>query len=239
MKLLQLNAWGGKLGWQIIDLIKAEQPDIICLQEVNDIDGPRDYLFASFDDIAEAAGLGYRYMSPGDRSRNQKRWLAYGTAILSREPLLGAETIFTLGELNDDFDLALEADKESRNLQHVQLASGLHIFNHHGLFVPEGKNGNTETDRQMSLVYDQIAAAKGPVIFCGDLNLTPETPAVQRFSNLLTNLSADLGSTYNWLSIHKVVCDYIMTSPEVRVQRFAMLDAVVSDHNPLILEFEL
>ena len=239
MKLLQLNAWGGKLGWQIIDLVKAEQPDIICLQEVNDIDGPRDYLFASLDDIAEAAGLPYRFMSPVDGSRYQKRWLAYGNAILSREPLLGAETIFTLGQLNDDFDLALEADKESRNLQHVRLASGLHIFNHHGLFVPEGKNGNAETDRQMGLVYDQIAAAQGPVIFCGDLNLAPTTPAVQRFSKLLTNLSADLGSTYNWLSIHKVVCDYIMTSPEVRVQRFAMLDAVVSDHNPLILEFDL
>ena len=62
---------GRKLGWQIIDLVKAEQPDIICLQEVNDIDGPRDYLFASLDDIAEAAGLGYRYMSPVDRSRYQ------------------------------------------------------------------------------------------------------------------------------------------------------------------------
>ncbi len=239
MKLIQLNVWGGKLGFQIADLMRAEKPDIVCLQEVNDIDGPRDYLFASLDDIAEAAGLEYRYMSPVDRSRYQKRWLSYGNAILSREPLTSTETVFTLGKLNEDFDLALEPELESRNMQHVTLAGGLHIFNHHGLFVPSGKHGTPETDRQMGLIYDQIAAANGPVIFCGDLNLAPDTPAIQRFSDLLTNLSVDLGCTYSWLSIQKVVCDYVFVNNQVKVHSFRMSEELVSDHNALILEFDV
>jgi len=38
MKILQLNIWGGRLGVQISELIHAEKPDVVCLQEVIDTD---------------------------------------------------------------------------------------------------------------------------------------------------------------------------------------------------------
>lgn len=51
LKLLQLNVWGGRLEPQILNLVAAENPDIVSLQEVIDIKGGRSAMFASLEEI--------------------------------------------------------------------------------------------------------------------------------------------------------------------------------------------
>ena len=60
--------------------------------------------------------------------------------------------------------------------------------------------------------------------------------------NRFVNLVARSGATSTRSPLNKErdeVIDYIFTSPEILVDEFSVLDAVVSDHYPLVLTFGL
>lgn len=244
MKLVQLNIWGGKLEHQILSFIDQEQPDIVCMQEVNDLKGPSGALFATLDEIQEKSGLQHKFMSPSYISRYQKRSNGFGNAILSRYPLTQTNTTFTVGQYNPDFDLT-EDDYNVRNLQHAVAdcnGRNLHIFNHHGFLVVDSKLGNDETLSQMKLILSEIQKVIGqPVLLAGDFNLSPESESIALFDNSLRNLPKEHGlkSTYTQFNHHELVCDYIFVNNLVKVTKFGASKELVSDHKALILEFEI
>ena len=244
MKIIQANIWGGKLGFQIIDFLKAENPDFVCLQEVNSLKGPSGYgFFATLDEIKEKAGFSDVFMSPTYSARYMERTLEYGNAILSKFPLVSTKTIFTGRKFINNFD----ATKNGGNIRNLQLAkakvngTSLNILNHHGYHIPDSKAGNKETVRQIRTVADVIDLITGPLIFCGDLNLAPDSQSIAVINDKLTNLSAKykLQRTYSWLSNVDAVCDYIFVNDQVKVRNFKMSDELISDHNALILDFNL
>lgn len=244
MKVIQLNIWGGKLGLEVIKFLKTEQPDFVCLQEVNDLQGPSGYgFFATLDEIKTGAGMQYAYMSPRHSSRYMERELAYGNATLSNLPFTDSRTIFTHGQYKRNFDVT-KYDDNSWNLQIMTIQTGktlLHILNYHGYHIVGSKAGNDETLRHMRLIADVIDTLEGPFILCGDFNLTPDTPSIAVLDAKLTNLSTTHGlqTTCNQFTPIDGVLDYIFTNELVQAQRFEMSEAVVSDHNALILEFGL
>ncbi len=244
MKIIQLNIWGGKLGHQIIDFLNRERPDFVCMQEVNDLKGRSGYkFFGTLDEIKAGAGFAEAFMSASYSSRYMERELEYGNAILSRLPAVETKKIFTRGEYRRHFDITRD-DGNIRNLQLVTVrAEGglLTILNHHGHHVPDTKAGNDETSRQMKLIADVIDGLDGPVIMCGDFNLAPGSQSLAVINDRLTNLSIENGlkDTYNRFGTVNEVCDYIFVNNLVKVRRFAMSDELVSDHNALILEFDL
>lgn len=244
MKIIQANIWGGKLGQQIIDFLRDEQPDFVCLQEVNNLSGRSGTKrFTTLDEIKEAVGFNEAFMSPSYSFRYMERELDYGNAVLSTFPLTASETVFTRGEYKRNFDV-MHDDGNIRNLQLVKAeinGKPLHILNHHGHHVPGSKAGNGETTRQMHIIADTIAALEGPLILCGDFNLTPDSPSLAVLNNKLTNLSLThkLQNTYNQFNENKLVCDYIFVNDQVKVQDFRMSEALISDHKALILAFEL
>lgn len=64
---------------------------------------------------------------------------------------------------------------------------------------------------------------------------------MQVFSGLLTDLSAKYGltNTYNNLNFNNAVCDYILVNNKVTVNHFEMSEKLISDHNALILDFDI
>jgi endonuclease/exonuclease/phosphatase family metal-dependent hydrolase len=244
MKIVQLNIWGGKLGRQIIDFLVHEKPDFVCMQEVNDLKGRAGYkFFATLDEIKEGTGFAQAFMSASYSSRYMERELEYGNAILSQFPALAAKTIFTRGEYMRNFDITKD-DGNLRNLQLVTVevnGTSLNILNHHGHHVPDTKMGNDETARQMGVIADVVESLDGPVILCGDFNLAPGSQSLASLNGKLTNLSIkyELKRTYNQFSLVNEVCDYIFVNDLVKVRHFEMSEALVSDHNALILEFDL
>lgn len=242
MRLIQLNIWGGKLQYQILDLIKKQQPDIICMQEVHDLQGPSGAVFVTLEEIKNNCDFNFSYMSPIYSSQYQQRPNSFGNATLSKIKINEEHTIFTYGEYKTNFDLTVD-DFNSRNFQHVVLDSqpNLHVLNHHGYLLGDTKDGNQETHRQMKKISDYIKSLKGPVIFAGDLNLAPTTNSIKEIESVLTNLPVKFGinSTYSIFNNNNVVCDYIFVNSEVKVQDFQMSEELVSDHKALILEFDV
>ncbi|QQS18882.1 hypothetical protein IPL68_02370 [Candidatus Saccharibacteria bacterium] len=94
----------------------------------------------------------------------------------------------------------------------------------------------------MKIIADKIKQLDGKIVFVGDLNVDPGTPALQLFDGWLEGLTANHGIT-NTLSqlakVQEVACDHIFVNTHVRVQDFRVLDDLVSDHKALLLEFDL
>lgn len=244
MKIIQLNAWQGKFRREIIAFLKAEKPDFVCMQEVNDLKGRSGYkFFATLDEIKEGAGFSGAFMSPAYSCRYMERELEYGNAILSHVPFVSTETVFTRGKYKRHFDIEKD-DGNTRNLQVASVKVGgktLNILNHHGHRVPESKAGDDETMRQMGIIAGIVDGLQGPVVMCGDFNLAPDSQSLSLINDKLTNLSMknNLRRTYNQFSAVHAVCDYIFVNDEVKVRSFEMSDEVVSDHKALVLEFDL
>lgn len=244
MKIIQLNIWGGKLGHQVISFLKDENPDLVCMQEVNDLKGRSGYkFFATLNEIKKEAGFDEAFMSPTYSARYMERELAYGNAILSRLPFKSTETIFTHREYVRNFDVERDGGN-IRNLQIVSVETGgktLNVLNHHGYHLKGTKQGDENTMKAAKTIAAEIRRLKGPVIMCGDFNLSPHSESLEVINKELDNLSIRNGlkRTYTKLSIINEVCDYIFVNDQVRVKRFRISDELVSDHKALILEFEL
>ena len=62
MKILQLNAWTGRIKYNIIEFLENNDFDVICLQEAvwtEDNGEELEYFFASLRQIQQASGLSY------------------------------------------------------------------------------------------------------------------------------------------------------------------------------------
>lgn len=248
MKLVQLNIWQGKVGPPIARFLKQEDPDIVCMQEVNDIKGTTDGAFSTLGEIKEQAGFDYADMAATYTFKYMNRMCIYGNAILSKHPISQDQVVFATGTYKENFD-AVDDDYNIRNLQvcTVSLPGGkkLRLANHHGyhLFDPLG---DAASIKAMQKVADTLAGLEGPLIFCGDLNVTPDSRALKPLRNLpLRNLTTEYKVKHTLSPVHyvaageNVACDYIFVSEGVRVRHFAVSEALVSDHKPLIIEFEL
>jgi endonuclease/exonuclease/phosphatase family metal-dependent hydrolase len=255
MKIIQLNIWGGKLGQQIIDFLQTEQPDFVCMQEVNDLKGRAGYkFFATLDEIKEEVGFADAFMSPTYSSRYMERKLEYGNAILSKLPFTTTQTVFTRGQYQRNFEVTRD-DSNIRNLQiatvELDKRSGkspgkirLHILNHHGYHLFGTKIGDAESLRATQIIADSIdllTATNEPIILCGDFNLAPNSQSLAILNSRLTNLSIvhHLRRTYNQFSAVHEVCDYIFINDRIKPRHFQMSKALLSDHKALILEFDV
>src|SRR5665213_4561019 len=141
-----------------MDLLKAAQPDFVCMQEVHDLKGSSGALFATLDEIKAAAGFNESFMSPAYSFRYMERELEYGNAILGRIPFDSTKTIFTRGTLQRNWDYVRD-DMNIRNLQLATLTvdgTPLHILNHHGHWLDGSKAGNDDTVRQMRIIAEVI-----------------------------------------------------------------------------------
>ena len=242
VKILQLNIWGGRLEKQITDLIIAEQPDILCLQEVISSDGDAATVI-SLEEICKKTDYSHQFMSPVFSYNLMNKIAHYGNAIVSREPITVEETIFTNMNYTTDFDFDTH-DYNIRNLQHAVITVGgkqLNVLNHHGHHVREHKRGNDDTLRQMTQIKDYISTLDGPVILTGDFNLAPDSESLEILNAQLTNLplTHHLSTTRNHLTPKNEVCDYIFVNDQVQVSSFIASDTVASDHMALIMEFDL
>lgn len=242
MKLLQLNVWGGRLEKQLIQLIKKENPDILCLQGAIDIRGGKSAMFASTEEMQEAIGAKHIFFSPVFTFKYMKRQADFGNCIISKHPIVSQHATFTGREYIPDFDW-LEHDPNMRNFQHVSIKLGdtpLNVLNHHGHHIDAHKNGDEETMRQCRMIADYAEQLEGPIILAGDFNLAPSSKSLGQISAVFKNLSAEykLTTTRTALTSKIEVCDYVFVNDQIKVTEFKNLEDVASDHRALTLDFE-
>lgn len=242
MKLLQLNAWSNRLNKKVVELINTENPDIICLQEMFSSDKNLGFL-VPLEELLKTIDYPYYYFSPVFSMKLMHDLSDFGNVIISRFPIEKASTVFTHLEYKADLDVN-KHDYNVRNFQHASLkvdGKTLHVINHHGYHVPAHKDGNEITMSAARQINEYINQLTGPVILAGDFNLTPESKSMQAIGQGLRDLGTEYGltSTRNDLTHKSEVCDYILVNDAVKVLNFSMSDIVASDHNGLIVEFEI
>jgi endonuclease/exonuclease/phosphatase family metal-dependent hydrolase len=244
VKLIQLNAWGGRLEFPIEFYLGEENPDILCLQEAISFGaGSGTGLFITTENIQSKFGLSFEAFAPSFSFRYMKGVAKFGNGIFSKQPIMKSESVFTYLEHQDDFMWG-EHNNNMRNFVHAEIdANGktVHVLTHHGYWLHEHKNGNDETLRQMGILADYIEGLDGPVILTGDFNLAPGSKSLTRLNTLLTNLTLKekLETTRSVLTTKTEACDYIFVNDMVKVKSFKPSDRIVSDHKALELEFDL
>lgn len=248
MKLIQLNIWQGRLLRQIVDYLRQEQPDFMCLQEVysSEIDTPLYDFLRSYEHIQAAFPDYHGYFSACYEMSMLGQAFKFGNALFSRYPITDTETIFINNEYQTYKTFAAYVTN-TRNLQRatVQLGNGksFWLINHHAYWDPAPSGvGSEKSKMKMQKVAAIVENSPGPIIFAGDLNVVPASPTMQPIQSILRDLTQTykLPTTLSQFGkVPNVPCDHVCVSDEVEVRSFAASDALVSDHKALVLDFEL
>ncbi len=130
------------------------------------------------------------------------------------------------------------------------------LCNVHGVSQPGDKMDNSERILQSKSIIDFALQEKKPCIIGGDFNLGNTTKSVQLFEesafvNLIKKYKITTTRTKKaWQTASdnretngywgkQLFADYVFVSPEIKVNGFEVVDIEISDHLPLILDFEV
>lgn len=235
--------WQGRLERVLLKHLENSGVDFACMQEAVEYDGQSLGLISSYHKIGSSLGLEEQFFSKLISSRLGNKELAFGNVTYSSIPFSQTSTVFTRGEYKNNFNFD-EDDYNIRAFQHVQIevnGKKLNLLNHHGHHIDSHKLGDDETMRQITQIIEYIKNLEGSVILCGDFNLSPESKSIKLIDENLVNLSVQykLKTTRSKLTYKNEVCDYIFVSHDIKVNSFTMDDTIISDHNALILDFDL
>ena len=240
LKILQLNAWTGRIKGALIDYIKSGNFDIVCLEEaVWDDDITITNFFATVDEIKEKCDYPYdiRGSNWGMRIFSENNIMEQGNVILSRKPFELTEVKdidgqYTIASSIKDFHYHLLTAVKAK-------IDGLTIISYHG-YWDKNPLGNQETVRINKKLAAYIKESDSPLVLCSDLNIIHESPAMREL-DFLHDLTHEYGidNTLAGLKFDgKVACDHIMITDDIEVKSFTVEDRIVSDHKALVAEIK-
>lgn len=241
MKLVTLNIWGGHVRNPLLKFIHDNRHiDIFCLQEVyynahRKISVTEKELSLNiFSDLQKLLPDHHAIFKPAVEN-------VYGVAMLIRNTI----DIIGEGEINIHQKQHYPGigTNHDRNLQWVECTMNnrmYSILNVHGLWNGQGKKDTPERINQSERIRKFMDTINTPKILCGDFNLRPDTESIKILERGMDNLivSHHVRSTRTrFYTKEEKFADYILTSPEIRVNKFTVMKDEVSDHAPLFLDF--
>jgi len=252
MKLITLNLWGGKIFEPLMEFLKREAPatDIFCFQEmyhgaVEKIPGNKSVvnLFTQLQAVLSEFDSVFTPVVERGVEGIPARW---GLATFVRQNISVADggKFFVYRTFNS-------MDKEDpqtipRCVQyfHVQKdGASMTVCNFHGLYnATINKLDNPDRLEQSRKIRAFLDTQQGPLILCGDFNLRPETESIKMLEGGMRNLIKEYGITStrsHYYSKDVRFADYILVTPDIKVQSCKVLPDVVSDHLAIMLEFSL
>lgn len=262
MKLISLNLWGGMLFQPLMQFLKewSLKTDIFCFQEVFNkrnrnaptTKGPvRLDLLDRLREILPNFYIEYFPTSKGHDLLGQVELsteIGLATCIKKDFAILSKVKHVIYGNLEDR--VREDFTNIPRGLLEVKAVfqnQPVYIYNYHGIPKPGDKLDTKERIQQSKKIVGIMKKTSGPKIFCGDLNLMPETESMQLienagFINLIKKFR--IPATRNkisWQQYHTVqnFADYIFVSKEIGVKAFEVTYNEISDHLPMILEFNI
>ena len=265
MKVVSLNGWGGKLYAELLSYLKAEQPDVLCLQEV--VHSPasdQDWLTYRdgdhvlpqranfFRDVAQAlpdhvatfctAAQGVLW----DKDEQVASQWGLATYVRKSFPIVAQAQSF----VHKGFSPRGFGDHpRSRSAHAVRLYdyaqdAMVTVTHMHGLRDLNGK-GDTperaEQARRLLALSDQVSEPKDIRIICGDFNVEADSETLvflraNGFVELVTAKGFDGTRTSHYKKPGRFA-DYMLINRQEAVARFNVTyEPEVSDHCPLVLE---
>ena len=145
-KILQLNVWTGRIKGKLLEFIKDNNFDLICIQEAvwSENEEVLEIFSATVDQIKECSSLQFESRTANWYTNAFNSIIYQGNAILSREEIVDEITELVYGE-----EKLAENAKDLLNhcykAQLVKLASGLNVVNYHGYWLPSPVGNETTT----------------------------------------------------------------------------------------------
>lgn len=257
--LLSLNIWGGKLAENLETFIRQQKDtiDIFCFQEVfhtdtatkwsggakiNILNDLRSILADEFVMLYHPAARNCDY-----RNRTTDNAVEYGLCAFVRTEKFkihgsGERYVFKTKYATAE---GKEMGLNNRNVQYLELeyaGKEFVVFNFHGLWTDGDKGDTDERLLQSQKIRDLMHRYHHPMILCGDFNLSPHTQSMAILETDLHNLikEHDIRNTRSsYYTKDNRFADYILTSHDIIVHEFKVLEDEVSDHLPLQLSFSL
>lgn len=242
MKILQLNVWMGKVEGNLQRFLEDNDFDVICMQEVfasQDCTGHLSRLCFDLSRIIQSSNMPYSFFSPNWSSKIADGSMELGNLVLSKIPFQRTSSEFIHGAYQDNYVLG-EKVGNNLNLQIAKLENGLTVVNHHGFWRPN-PIGDEDTVKAFAKVGEIVRQIDGPLVMCGDLNIEHRSPAF-RSLDFLRDLTDEnqIKTTLSGLKFNgDVACDHILVNDKVKVNNFAALPDLISDHLPLIADVDL
>jgi len=256
IKLLCLNVFAGRYdrdatgrSGNLFSYLKAQDADIMCLQEALDTTTPwndevyypdlRARLCALFPDHTSFM---MPLMDDWLWGRPVQHPISFGNLILVRNTIpVGKHEEHMLVGTRRGPPLSDRGVDHPRGIQFVELpALGLWIGNFQG--IVDGNPFKGDNERRLAQARGVAASIAGKhCIIAGDFNIWPKTESMRIIDKEFRNLVIEQGitNTRGVLSSLFDCSDYILVPPELQVLAFRVDQIAVSDHLPLLLEFEV
>jgi endonuclease/exonuclease/phosphatase family metal-dependent hydrolase len=239
---------------KMFDLIKQENPDVVCFQEFYTSDDPK---YRNISLIKKETGLNNYFFENTFTLRKTDRW---GIALFTRFPIIDTgKIIFKKSRLNDciyaDINInnrivrvytthlqSIEfADSDYTTFEHVTSDSGVHLSSLKGI-VSKMKKAFIKRGTQVDALRYNITHCPYPIIFCGDFNDSPTGYAYSKLSDNLKDAfletNVGIGGTYIG-AFPSFRIDYILHSNELGASSCHVIHQKLSDHYPVVANLYL
>jgi len=233
---------------QMLDVVKNENPDIICFQEYYT---RRKGAFAITDSLKHILKTNNFYFIPS----SQNDYEASGLAIFSRYPIVNKGSI--LFSTNHGGNASIYIDVLIHNQK-------VRVYNVHLQSIAFDKQDYVYLDKvtqkmdteitpakriirmlktaflkrsgQVDIMKDHMKTCKTPFLIAGDFNDTPASYAVTQLTKSLHNSFVEqgtgLGRTYNG-KFPNFQIDYISATKTIKIINHRIIEAKLSDHFPV------
>ncbi len=259
MKLITLNTWGGRVDSIFLDFFEEHKNkiDIFCLQEVWNVNEENQkQMYASLVN-AIVGGVVLKDMMEDMFLRLQKtltNHMGFFRPHYGTHYGLGMFIKNDLG-LREEGDFFVYKDRSyiptgdvgnhARNVQYATINAKngpITVINFHGIWNGKGKTDTEDRLVQSDNIIKFLKTLNNPFILCGDFNLLPDTESLKKFEEFgLRNLIRENNVTSTRTSLYKKkhrLADYVFVSDGIKITNFKVLPYEVSDHSPILVEFE-
>ncbi len=260
MKLINLNI-GIKIdnSKSVAKFIKQHDPEIVTFQEViRHFDKSVHKIYKSKSRIEKIIGkkLSYSFFGPLYTTKlfkkNEKITTNFGGLIeqgnetKSKFPIITATNDHYYKKYSFDLDKTNFID-HSRALQIVELninKQKMQHMNRKGCQTRDKKDTEI-TINQCKYILESAKRKNIPTIIAGDFNLLPNTKSIKILNKEFRNLIEEYNITHTRPDIHDEYDDgsntvyYIFVNSQIKVKDFQVIETNISDHFPLILDFEI
>ncbi len=246
----------------VTDFLTNINPDIVALQE--SMMPHSDSVFAQYrsgQDIQNAFkdSLPYSFFAPiyisknitksGQITRDFGGAVEQGTQLITKFPILCADNLFYYNEYRHEYDATQFRENDwSRSILSAVLElpndKRVKIINVHGIWN-KTKMGDMRTVRQSEFIIKNALSDDWPTIIVGDFNLLPHSESIKmlesHFINLCQthNIKTTRPNFDDGLDSGNNVVDYIFISKDIKVNKLDVVNTDISDHLPLILDFDV
>lgn len=218
--------------------IRAEQPDIVALQEVDVHWAERSSFVDEVAALSQKLGMSARfapiYLLPGLTPGAPQR--EFGVALLSRYPVVGFRND-TIARLSTQVQNPVPAPAPGL-LDALLDVRGqpVRVFNTHLDYRTDPSVRATQVRQMLGFIGDLSV----PTLVFGDLNAAPDAPELQPLLARLHDAWSGSSPGYTYpAEAPRERIDYVLVSPHFTVRSVRVPETQASDHRPVVADLVL